>query len=210
MKEEGRSTEERQSGVDDARNTRRRIAGAMFFIAASQFLILVTVAESLYPGYSVRDNFLSDLGIVPQSAIVWAATIFTTGALFVVGSYFYFRGDSHVRKWIVAMYLLGGIGLMGTGLFDESAFPILHQIVSLMAFVFGGIAAIASYKLMQSPFKYFSVVLGTITLVSLILLIAGFRQVLGNGLMERLVAFPEVIWLITFGGYLMGSPQEST
>ena len=179
----------------------------MFFVAAAQFLILVPVAESLYPGYSVRNNFLSDLGIMPQSALVWSSTIFATGALFVLGSYFYFRRGAHTRKWIVAMYLLGGIGLMGTGLFDESAFPILHQVVSLMAFVFGGVDALASNKLIRGPFRYFSMILGAITLVSLVLLIAGFRQELGNGLMERLVAFPEVIWLMTFGGYLMGAPR---
>ena len=94
---------------------------------------------------------------------------------------------------------------MGTGLLDYSIYPIPHQIVSFMAFVFGGIAAIGSSKVIRGPFRYFSILLGAFTLVSVVLLILGLGQELGNGLMERMVAFPELTWLIALGGYLMGS-----
>lgn len=190
--------------INENDGSKVRIAGMFFLIGAAQFLILVTVAESVYPKYSVRNNFLSDLGVVHESAGIWSITIFLTGALFVAGSYFYFRKSTGTGKWLPTVFVLGGIGLMGTGLFDYSTFPILHQIVSFMAFVFGGIAAVGSFKLIRGPFRYFSIVLGAFTLVSLVLLILGLGQELGNGLVERMVAFPELIWLMALGGYLMG------
>ncbi len=178
------------------------LAGMLFFIGGVQFLVLTTVAESLYPNYSIRDNFLSDLGVGP-SATIWNTSIFLIGLLFAVGAYpFLFRGSAE-GKWITVLYLLAGAGAMGTGIFNENAFPIPHQIVSFMAFVIGGISAIASYKLIQGPFRVLSVVLGSTTLSSLVLWNAGFSA-FGNGLMERMVAFPEVVWLMAFGGYLMG------
>ncbi len=112
------------------------------------------------------------------------------------------------QRLALAVYVLAGVGAMATGFLNENAFPDLHQIVSLMAFIFGGISAIVTYRLVQVPFKYVSPLLGLFTLVSLVLLIAGFRQQFGNGLMERLVAFPEIIWLMSFGGYLMSSRED--
>jgi hypothetical membrane protein len=196
--------------IEENDNSKARIAGMLFLLGAAQFLIFVTVAESLYPKYSVRNNFLSDLGVVHQSAGVWGVTIFLTGALFVAGTYFYFRNSTSKGKWLPTVFVLGGIGLMGTGLFDSATFPILHQIVSFMAFVFGGIAALGSVKLLQGPFRYFSIALGAFTLVSPSLLIIGLGQELGNGLIERMVAFPELIWLMALGGYLMGERNSST
>ncbi len=119
-----------------------------------------------------------------------------------------FRSFGPPQKIILVLYVLAGVGAMATGLLNENAFPDLHQIVSLMAFIFGGVSAVVTYRLVRAPFKYVSPLLGVFTLVSLVLLIAGFRQQFGNGLMERLVAFPEIIWLMGFGGYLMNSRQK--
>ena len=184
-----------------------RLVGLLFFVSGAQFLLLTALAESLYPNYSVRDNFLSDLGVVEPSGTVWNTSIFLSGLLFVIGAYLLFRSFEKPQRLVLLMYALAGVGTMATGLLNEKSFPDPHQIVSLMAFIFGGISAIVTYRLVHVPFKYVSLLLGVFTLVSLVLLIAGFRQQFGNGLIERLVAFPEIIWLMTSGGYLMNSRQ---
>ncbi len=181
------------------------LGGLFLFLSGGQFLILTTVAESLYPNYSVRNNFLSDLGAVDPSGTVWNTSIFLAGLLFVIGAYpFLYRSFGHGKRLTTVLYVLGGVGAMGTGLFNEVAFPEIHEIVSFMAFIFGGISAIVTYKLVQSPFKFISLLLGAFTLVSLALLVAGLGQQVGIGLIERMVAYPELIWLMAFGGYLMG------
>jgi hypothetical membrane protein len=50
-------------------------SGALFFIAATQFVLCLIIAEALYPGYSVSNNYISDLGVGP-SAIVFNASVF--------------------------------------------------------------------------------------------------------------------------------------
>ena len=66
--------------------------------------------------------------------------------------------------------------------------------------MFGGIIAIYSGRFIKSPFRYFSIVLGAITLVSLTQI---GNSALGFGEVERLVVYPVVLWQLTFGTYLM-------
>jgi uncharacterized membrane protein len=80
------------------------------------------------------------------------------------------------------------------------------------------VAAILSYKASDSPLRYIVVALGATALLMLVLGILGAPQpdgmglfgdagpiaALGSGGMERWVAYPVVLWLSAFGGYLMG------
>ena len=51
----------------------RSLLGALLFVGAAQFILVITIAEGLYPGYSVATNALSDLG-VGQTAILFNAS----------------------------------------------------------------------------------------------------------------------------------------
>jgi hypothetical membrane protein len=39
-----------------------KIGGSVLFIGRSQFFLFLIIAEALYPGYSISEQFLSDLG----------------------------------------------------------------------------------------------------------------------------------------------------
>jgi hypothetical protein len=39
-----------------------KVAGALIFVGSAQFIVALTVAEALYPGYSISQNYISDLG----------------------------------------------------------------------------------------------------------------------------------------------------
>ncbi len=39
-----------------------KISGALLFVGSAQFVIALTVAEALYPAYSISQNYISDLG----------------------------------------------------------------------------------------------------------------------------------------------------
>ncbi|MFX1517685.1 MAG: DUF998 domain-containing protein [Promethearchaeota archaeon] len=64
-----------------------KVAGVLFFIAVTQFVLGLTIAEALYPGYSVSDNYISDLGIGPLS-IIFNSSVFLLGLLLIIGTYF--------------------------------------------------------------------------------------------------------------------------
>ena len=176
-----------------------KMAGALFFVASVEFLLFMVIAESLYPGYSVSQNYISDLG-VGSTALIFNSSVFLLGLLLVIGTYFIHRAFNF--RLLTVFLILAGIGAMGVGLFPEDAGAI-HAIAALITFLFGGLSAIVSYKLLKSPLSYFSVLLGVISLVALILFMTGNHLGLGPGGMERMVAYPTLLWGIGIGGYFI-------
>ncbi|MHC1679808.1 MAG: hypothetical protein AB9860_00955 [Methanomassiliicoccales archaeon] len=87
-----------------------------------------------------------------------------------------------------------------------------HYIAALMAFGGGAITALMAGRTTDSPFKYISLFLGIISLVSLVLFSVIWRNgpfgPLGEGGMERWVAYANMVWAIGFGGYLMNSGPD--
>lgn len=184
----------------------KKIAGSLLVIGATQFIICMIIAEALYSGYSTRDNYISDLGVGP-SAIVFNASVFLFGLTVVAASYFILR--TFQTKPIVALFMLAGIGAMGVGIFTENAGQI-HAVFSLIAFLFGGLSAISACKLIKFPLNCISVAMGLAGLIALVLFITDNLLGLGKGGMERMIAYPIVLWAIAFGGYLIGLEEKST
>jgi hypothetical membrane protein len=182
----------------------RKTAGALFFLASVQFVLLMIIAEALYPDYSVCKNYISDLG-VGSTAPIFNSSVFLLGAFTVAGTYFVQRAF-HFRTFSVLL-ILTGVGAMGVGLFPEDI-KVIHSIAALITFLFGGLSAIMSYKLLKSPLSYFSVLLGALSLVALALFIAGIDLGLGMGGMERMIAYPALLWAVGLGGSLMSYSEK--
>ena len=182
-----------------------KVAGALFFIAASQFVLGLVVAEARYPGYSISGNYISDLGVGP-SANVFNASVFLLGLLIIIGTYFLQRGLNY--KILTLLLVLTAIGAMGVGVFTEHVNDTIHGIVSLIAFLFGGLSAIASYKLLKLPFSVIAGILGFMCLGALVPFTANIYLGLGQGGMERMVVYPLLVWGAGFGGYLIGQPEK--
>jgi hypothetical membrane protein len=191
----------------------RRAAGASLFVGAVQFVIGMQLAEYLYPGYSVSGNFISDLGatcratctIYQPSAAIFNFSVILFGLLILLCSYFIWC--EFKSSLITALFCVSGLGTIGVGLFPETA-GFLHDIVSFITFLFNGFVAIAARKLVKSPFSYFSILMGMASLTALVLYVAKIYLGLGPGGMERMIAYPVILWAISFGGYLM-SPQHT-
>lgn len=179
----------------------KKMAGAFFFFASVQSILLMIICMCLYPGYSVSTNYISDLG-VGSTSVPFNATMIILGVGTLIGAYFIHRGFPY--KLFTALLILTGIGVIGVGVFPEDT-GLIHGIAALTAFSFGGLSAISSYKLLQSPLSYFSIILGLISLGALVLFMTGTFLGLGPGGMERIVAYPILLWGIGFGGALMGS-----
>jgi hypothetical membrane protein len=114
-------------------------------------------------------------------------------------------------KTVTLTIALFGIGALGVGIFPGN-YGAVHGISALATFIFGGLAAIMSYKVTTSPFKYFSVILGSIALLDLLLYyILGQSSpftIFGMGGLERWIAYPIALWVTGFVGYLMGSTKK--
>ncbi|NWG09959.1 MAG: DUF998 domain-containing protein [Nitrososphaerales archaeon] len=178
----------------------RKIAGLLLFVGGVECVLGIIIAEALYAGYSTSQNYISDLGVGP-SALIFNPSVFLLGVLFIAGAYFIqLAFKSRIFSILLA---LAGIGAVGVGVFTEDA-GVIHIIFSTMVFAFGGISAIVSYKFEKPPLSYVSVVLGAVTILALVLMVFGIYLGLGVGGMERMVAYPALLWLIGFGAHLIG------
>ena len=177
-------------------------AGAVLFTGAVLFITGVHLAEFIYPGYSVSGNYISDLGVRQPSAPVFNASVALLGISILLGSYFLWQ---EFHSTLISVFLgLAGAGAIGVGVFPGTA-GVIHVIVSLMAFLFGGLSAIASCRLVKAPFNYFSVLSGMTSLTALILFASDIYLGLGPGGMERMIVYPVLVWVAGLGGYLMAA-----
>jgi hypothetical membrane protein len=182
-----------------------KVAGVIFFIAATQFILGLIVAEALYPGYSISTNYISDLGVGPSS-LVFNTSIFLLGLLSLIGTYFLYR--VYNLKVITILLTIATLASMGVGIFTENSEP-MHMFVSFFAFLFSGLSAIFSYRLMKHPFSIIVILLGMISLSALFLFIGNFYLGMGVGGMERMIVYPILIWMIGFGSFLIAFPEKS-
>jgi hypothetical membrane protein len=176
----------------------------------------------LYPGYSISENYISDLGVGPSS-IIFNSSVFFLGMLLLFGVYFLKQISEF--KCINILILPMGIGAMGVGVFTKD-FGTVHHVVSTMTFLFGGLSAITSFKVLKKPFSLTSIILGAMTLGALILFSTGlvtsgllnsnesidsfFFLGLGPGGMERMIVYPPLMWLAGFSGQLFTKIEKQT
>jgi hypothetical membrane protein len=181
------------------------IAGFLLVLGGVVCILGIIVSEALYPGYSTSQNYISDLGVGP-SAFIFNFSVFLLGVLILFGAYFIHRAFKVM--FFSVLVVLAGVGAVGVGIFTEDA-GVVHTVFSLIVFLFGGLSAVASSKFQKPPFSYFSVVLGVVSLLALVLFASGNYFGLGRGGMERLIAYPTLLWSVAFGGYLMGESDKT-
>lgn len=177
----------------------------------------VVTAEALFPAsVSTSHTTLSALGstwhpggIVHQpSATVFDTTMLVTGAMIAVAAVLLHRAT---RRGAVSV----AVGVLGTAVLLVGVFPGemvdgqpsssgVHPVVSLAAFVAGAVAALLSVRVARGPFRYVSAAFGLIAVLALALR-GPLESALGNGGLERWIAYPTVLWLVAFGAYLLAA-----
>lgn len=190
-------------------------AGFLFFLAGACILMGIVTAEIFYPvPYSTAANMISSLGATPPphsiiyqpSASIFDLATFLAGACIILAAVFLRK----TKQSFFLATLVFGIGTLGVGIFP--AYHVVdHPIAALLAFTGGGLAAIFSAKLIQGPLQLIVSVLGIIALLFLFLGLFMPSTVvvfLGKGGTERWVAYPIILWLVVFGGYLMHTSKN--
>jgi hypothetical membrane protein len=201
---------DRMSARAAPRRASHKIGGALLFTAGAGILMGIITAEALYSapyrtGSEISDLGASDSGVILQpSATIFDMTMIVTGLLIVAGACLVHR--TFRRRAVTITAGLLGVGVLGVGVFPGNVHP-QHPIFANLAFLAGGLAVLLSYKVATQPLRSIFVVLGATSLLSLAL--AMFMPEwtpmaeLGLGGIERWIVYPIVLWLVTFGGYLM-------
>lgn len=165
-------------------------------------LFLVHIAEFMYPGYSISQDYISELGVGPNTPrMIFVAALVMFGLMALWASFLLRQRANESRLWL--LLALSAVGAIGVGVFDMDNFKELHALSALFAFLFGNLAAICSWKATHPPISYVFVLLGLVGLSALALLIANIDLGLGQGGIERMVFYPAMFWALMFGAYTM-------
>ena len=184
-----------------------RRPGPWLLLASLEVLFLVHIAEFLYPGYSVSQNYISDLGVGPEpSRSIFTVALIGFGVMVLMAAALIRAEDKWNLLWL--LFGLSGLGALGVGVFNENII-VPHSLFAMLAFVFGNLAAIYSFKRLRSPFSWMSIILGLIGLSAIALLATGIFFGLGAGGMERIVFYSGIFWALAYAGHLLSEESNA-
>lgn len=193
-----------------------RFAAWAWILTLHYFVVQVIVALAWQRPYSLARNAISDLGnsvCAPYhdeyicSPLFWLmnASFILLGLLQAVGALLLWRAHTSrlVRSGLV-MLVLAGIGTIIVGLFPENTVGPMHLLGAVLPFVFGNIGIVlCGFIFPKGALRYASMVAGAVALIACALLVQEVYLGLGFGGMERIVAYPQTIWMIGVGLYLL-------
>lgn len=200
-----------------------RTGGALLIFGALQFIAGMIIVQTQYAGYSLRQNYISDLGGANSPwALVFDGSVILLGVCAILGILLVWSAfdPGRSRGAGLTFVLIGGIGAIGVGVFPETT-PVLnggmHEIVSAIAFLGAGIGlVIVSVAMGSGPHwrlsRPFTLACGGVTLAAIVLFYIGSYQSvtylgLGVGGMERLIVAPILLWAIVEGAHLCTLPR---
>ncbi len=177
---------------------KKKFSGAVLFFGAMQFLLFVSIAEFVATNFTVSGNTISHLGI-DNAPYIFNTTIIILGLSEIIAGYFLRENFS---KLFSIFLMIGGIGAMGVGIFNED-FGKIHLLFALLAFVFSSLGTyVIFFKKRKDLMTSMWAMLGTVALIALILYSLSIDLGLGKGGMERMIMYPNIIWAIGFSASL--------
>lgn len=197
-----------------------RWGGVLIGVGVTQFVVAMALVQSRYGGYSLLTNYISDLGNTSTSPLpaVFNDSIILLGLFAFLGTLLAWGGFPRGGPRVVGLFLVlvASVAAVLVGFFPENVNPNVHDIVSLMVFLPGGLALVILAAGMRegtrwSSYRIFSAVLGFVTLASL----AYYAPTQLNnttwdpGLIERLIVAPILIWGFVVGIHLARLPRFS-
>ena len=203
------------------RSDRRVLAGWAGMIGSALFVTVFTLEGWLRPGYDPRSTFISELSIGPRGW-VQILNFIILGMLFLVftwGVVDEFREGKASKAGPILLAIIGFSFLVsGPLVTDVAATPrdqmslhgILHGIFGALVFSLSPISCFVFWRrFRQDPnwqiLKGWTLAAGIITTAAVILLSAATKtQVIPNvftpwnGLIQRMVIIPYLIWIFSF------------
>jgi hypothetical membrane protein len=190
----------------------RTLAGTFFLVHAAQFMTVIMLAAAMVPGYDFRAAAISDLGVFPETALLFNTSLVLVGLLNLLGGYLFYR--THGKRWLMAIFALAGVGAIGAGVFPLDTGG-LHGLFALLAFLFFNVQALGTATRLDGVMRLFAALAGGVGLVFVVLMALGdagnaaaFGSI-GHGGTERMIVSPVMLWLVAFGGYLLAKSEGS-
>jgi hypothetical membrane protein len=193
--------------------TDRRNLGTVLLVGCLLQFFGMQIAEYVYPGYSVSQNYISDLGVdVLASALLFNVTLFIFGACVVF--VFYKMRQQGMDNLLCLLLILAGVGAILVSIFNEHTIGAIHYTGAVMAFCLTAVAAIRSNMTIFKGTKLgkVCVALGIVGLAAAIgkvaLVNVNDYLGIGKGGMERMMYYPAILFALIIAVYLLLSAEK--
>jgi hypothetical membrane protein len=192
------------------------VGPSLWLLSVQYFLIQIMVAAVWTRPYSWSLNTISDLGnsvcglygdryvCSPQHNFMNASFV-VLGITMFFGAILLYR-EFHKSLWSAIGFsgmALAGLGTLLVGLFPENTNNTLHTLGAALPFLIGNLSIGLLGVVLDIPqwLRIYSIATSVLTLIALVLFTSHTYLGLGIGGMERLVGYPQTVWLIVFGLY---------
>ncbi len=203
------------------------LAGPLCWILSLQYFIVQLVAVLAWTTpYSWLRHTMSDLGntacatysnrpvcsplhgLVNASLILLGITMVAGVILIYLELSPRFKSSRHasIGFWCLA---LAGCGTLLVGFFPENSIWTVHIFAASLPFLVGnlGLLILGLTLPLPSGIRFYTILTAVTALTALAFLLANHR-ILGIGGNERLIAYPQIIWLIVFGFYVIWTRRK--
>ena len=193
--------------------------GPWLYVSAIQyFVVQFLVAIRFEPTYSVARNTISDLGnttcdkfngrpVCSPLHSVMNISFVVLGLAMITGSTLVYCAFAGRRAAAVGFlgFGLGGLGAVLVGLYPENTVPAFHGLGSALPFVIGNAGIVVLGVSLDAPrwLRRFTITIGCAALVGLAFYSSSQFLGLGEGGIERVVAYPQTVWMVVVGLYLL-------
>jgi hypothetical membrane protein len=193
------------------------VGPAIWILCIQYFITQIVVGRAWSIHYSLAHNTISDLGNTacglyggrfvcsPLHGLMNASFIML-GITMATGSFLIYQEFKENRASLVSFSFMAaaGVGTLMVGLFPENTSSVLHTIGAGLPFFIGNLSLLILGLDLRVPIalKVYTLLSGLISLIALVLFVTNHNLGLGTGGMERIVAYPQTIWLIIFGIYI--------
>ncbi len=193
--------------------------GPILFISGIQyFLAQLIVGQRFTPPYSLERNTISDLGNTSCAVLnsrmacsplhsLMNVSFFILGLAMITGSLLLYNQLDMSKSSRVGFSLfgIGGLGVLLVALFPENTVPTLHGIGASLPFLLGnaGLVVISCTSDLSRSLRLYTRLSGVVALIALIIYSSGHFIGLGEGGIERVVAYPQTVWMVVIGVSLL-------
>lgn len=198
--------------------------GALVWLSTLQYFIFQPIVAAAWknPTYNWFRNVISDLGnnvcgqyydrlVCSPLHPLMNMSFIALGAATLIGSFCFYKtiAESRTAKLAFVGLMLDGMGTILVGLYPENTVRPLHALGAALVFVVGNFAVLVLSRALRlsPPMRMYTRITGSIALVAFVLYVSGMNLGLGQGGMERLTAYPQTVWQIVFGIYVLRRRQ---
>lgn len=197
--------------------------GPVLYVAGLQYFAVQLLVALRWPRpYNISRDTISDLGntacgtwngryVCSPLHDLMNGSFIVLGITMLLGSVLISRRHGKGRMATAGFTAMGlsGLGVVMVGIFPENSVPALHGLGSVLPFTLGNAALIVMAISLAMPLllRLFVSLSGVAALLALAAYASSHYLGLGEGGLERVVAYPQTICLALIGCYLIAVSQ---